>query len=486
MTTPGRTPTALPQRALAVLLALFAANCAHADRGDAPDQRDALRQGREIATLALGDEVAALWPRLGAQLQAAIGDAAGLQRISAQVRAQLGPVQSILDERIESLGEGYHYRRVTRHELDPTPLAIDIHVIGDSIEGLRFAPAPEAGQAKQAAAGLPEGDLPDGAWIQARLDAAVAGGDFPSVIVGVVDSRGRRFFAAGDAGDGHAPDPETVFEAGSITKGLTGLLLAQMIASGEVRAGQTIGSLFPGDVTLSPVLASLTLEELASHHSGLPRLPGGAATRARLASGDPYAGSTPEALFADVAAIDDALIEAGRGRYAYSNLGSALLGQLLARAGGRSYASLLAQRVFAGLALGPAMLAADEVSGRHATGHREGRPVASWRLDAYAPAGAWRAGAGQMLELAERLLAAEPGWVGQALERRAAASAGGIGLGWHHGQAGSRRIVWHNGITAGFSSFLAIVPAEGLAVVVLANGAGGVDALATSILSGGS
>ena len=489
MTNLERTPIIRLYLALTVLLALFAVTSAHAGRVDGSEEQDALREGREIATLALSDEVATLWPRLGTQLQALIGNADGLQQLSGQIRAQLGPVQSILDERIESLGNGYHYRRVTRHELDPTPLAIDIHVIDDIVEGLRFAPAPEVGKASPPPVNLPEGELPDSAWIQAHLDAVVAdAGGFPSIIVGVVDAKGRRFVAAGDAGDGRAPDPDTVFEAGSITKGLTGLLLAQMIASGEVRAEQAIGSLFPEEVTLSPVLASVTLEELASHHSGLPRLSGSAAMTARLLTDDPYAGSTPNELFADAAAVDDAVIESGRGRYAYSNLGSALLGQLLARASGRSYESLLAERVFAGLSLGPAMFSADEVTGRAAIGHRDGQPVRSWRLDAYAPAGAWRAGAGQLLDLAQRLLAAEPEWVEQALKPRAGLSGrgvGSIGLGWHHGQAGSRRFVWHNGGTAGFASFLAIIPAEGLAVVVLANGAGSVDALATSILSGG-
>ncbi len=469
---------------LAAILALAVVFGVGAEDDWNPDEQEALRQGREIAALALGEDAATLWPRLGTQLQGLVGAAEGLERISAQIRAELGPEQTVLDEQIKVSGNGFYYRRVARHAANQPPLAVEIQVVDDRIEGLRFAPAPDAETASPPAAETGPGELPDSAWIRARIDAEIAGAaGFPSIIVGVLDTNGRRFIAAGDAGDGRPPDPDTVFEAGSITKGLTGLLLAQMIAAGDVRADQTIGSLFPDDVSLSPVLASITLEELASHQSGLPRLSAGAAMTSRLHSDDPYAGSTLAEVLADTAAVADTDIESGRGRYGYSNLGSALLGQLLSRAAGRPYEQLVVERVFETLALGPATFGADDVQGRAAVGTSKGQTAKSWRLDAYAPAGAWRSSAAQLLDLAERLLAAEPAWVGEALQRRSGGAERDVGLAWHHGRVGSRDILWHNGATAGFASILAIVPNEGLAVVVLANGSGSVDALATAVLA---
>lgn len=450
----------------------------------APSEQDATQDGRGIARTLLGDTPSQLWPRLGEELRALLGNAGTLDQMGAQLRAGFGPETELLSEQVTLGGGGYEYRRVARHALNPTPLAVHVFVSAEGIvEGLQVRPDAAAGAV---APDLPEaraGRFPDSDWIQARLDGlTAAGGPYPGVIVAVLDENGRRFIASGDAGDGAPPDSGTVFAAGSITKGLTGLLLAQMIDAGEVRADQPIGPLFPDPSILSPTLAAITLEALATHRSGLPRLSAGPAMAARMASDDPYAGSTPEEIYADVAAVSDQALSARRGQFVYSNIGIALLGQLLGQAAGSDYASLLAQRILGPLELGPATLEAGQVAGRAALGHSGATPVRAWRLDAYAPAGAWRASADALLGLGERLLAAEPAWVGEALRVRASEGGPDVGLAWMHGRAGDRAIIWHNGGTAGFSSFLAIVPDENLALVVLANGAGGVDTLAMELL----
>lgn len=473
-----------PQRIVCAVLSLAATFAVTAEQARSSAEQAALDQGREIAQLALGEDAASLWPRMGAQLQAAVGSAEGLTQVSTQVRSGFGAEQSVLDERIELLENGFHYRRVTRHALNPTALAVDVWMVDGRIEGLRLAPAPDF-DSDAAAAPSTEGELPGSAGIQSRIEAMLADADEgASIVVAVRDRNGRRFIASGDAGDGAVPDEDTVFEAGSITKGLTGLLLAQMIDAGDVQADQTLGSLFPDDVALTPNLASITLEELATHRSGLPRLAGGDAMMARLYTDNPYAGSSVAEILADTAAVSDAQIDAQRGRHAYSNLGSALLGQLLARVAGGDFEQVLAERVFAPLALGPAWFRADQVRGRAAVGHSNGQLVTSWQLDAYAPAGAWRTTPSQLLTLGERLLASDPAWVDDALRVRANSEGPAVALAWYHGQAGQRATVWHNGATAGFASFLAIVPGEDLVVAVLANGLGpgSLDGLASTIL----
>ena len=140
------------------------------------------------------------------------------------------------------------------------------------------------------------------------------------------------------------------------------------------------------------------------------------------------------------------------------------------------------------LGLDAPVLDPDVVVGRQAVGHQAGKPVPAWHLDAYAPTGAWQASARDLAALGERLMRAEPEWVADALKLREVVGhpGTGMGLGWHHSRVGDREIVWHNGGTAGSSSFLAIVPAEGLVVAVLANGGGGiVDGLALGLLASG-
>jgi CubicO group peptidase (beta-lactamase class C family) len=49
---------------------------------------------------------------------------------------------------------------------------------------------------------------------------------------------------------------------------------------------------------------------------------------------------------------------------------------------------------------------------------------------------------------------------------------GEIGLAWHHARRGDRKVIWHNGMTGGFSAMIAFDPARTLGVAALANSAG--------------
>ncbi len=474
---------------LGCMFALHATTAAAAD--EAAAREAVLVDGRALTAKFLAGEADALWPRFGVQLRGVIGSAAGLRGFSTQIREQLGAEDEVLRETVQRQDEFTVYQRIGRWSLAPMPIAVTWAFGPDGrVEGFQVAPAPaEAPAADPARAPVESGRLPDDATVAAQLQAFVEqAGAAPGVVVGLHDAQGTRFQAWGDAGDGAPPDADTVFEAGSITKGLTGLLLAQMVAAGEVELEQPIGDLLPDGLELAPGLAAITLGELATHRSGLPRLASGPEMQARMTSDDPYAGSTTVEIFADLARVMPETVAAGRGRFAYSNLGTAVLGQLLARSVGQPYEELLAARVFQALDLPGPVLDPDAVTGRRAVGTQAGAPVKAWRFDAYAPMGAWQASAHELVALGRRLLQAEPDWVGAALEPRPLPGhpGTGMGLGWHHAELGARRIVWHNGGTAGSSSFLAVVPAEGLVVAVLANGGGGIaDGLARELLVSG-
>jgi len=453
---------------------------------DTASDASALEAGRALTKQWMSGEIAGLWERFGSQMQAVVGSREGLAQTGAGILAQLGEEKAVLSEQVTWQQDIAVYQRVSQWSGAPTPIAVTWALGPEGlIEGFSVRPAP----AENLGAGIPPSKTPDG-----RLPADEVVAQYleefvdqrqiaPGAVVGLLDREGMRFVAHGDAGDGRVPDADTIFEAGSVTKGLTGLLLAQMVDAGDVRLDQPIGELLPEDLDVAPAVAAITLEELATHRSGLPRLASGPEMQARMTSADPYAGSTPEEIFADLARVEAAQVAAGRGSHAYSNFGSALLGQLLARAGEASYADVLVQRVFAPLGLEAPALAPDAVDGRRAQGHQAGQLVPPWTLDAYAPAGGWQTSARDALALAERLVAGKPAWVTAALEPRAGR---GVGLAWHQASIADRTVTWHNGATAGSSSFLAVVPVEGIALVVLVNAGGGVaDGLARALLSHG-
>ena len=63
---------------------------------------------------------------------------------------------------------------------------------------------------------------------------------------------------------------QSIFQIGSVTKVFTALLLADMTERGEVRLSDPAARYLPGS---RGGTGSVTLADLATHTSGLPRLP---------------------------------------------------------------------------------------------------------------------------------------------------------------------------------------------------------------------
>src|SRR5690606_7895304 len=100
-----------------------------------------------------------------------------------------------------------------------------------------------------------------------------------AIIIGVVEPDGStRVIARGDAGPGRSLGRESVFEIGSITKVFTGIVLADMVRRGEVSLDDPVARHLPEGVRVpSRGGREITLADLSSQVSGLPRLPTNAA-----------------------------------------------------------------------------------------------------------------------------------------------------------------------------------------------------------------
>jgi D-alanyl-D-alanine-carboxypeptidase/D-alanyl-D-alanine-endopeptidase len=244
--------------------------------------------------------------------------------------------------------------------------------------------------------------------------------------------------------------PRTIFQVGSVTKVFTALLLADMTERGEVRPTDPAARYLPGG---QDAAGPVTLADLATHTSGLPRLPRGLFWPALLSPRDPYA-RYPASWFRRAARR--ALRTApGGSPYLYSNFGYGVLGYLLGRAAGSAYEDLVATRVCAPLGLTDTTFAVPGPSrDRKAQGHQGARPVPDWRMGALAAAGALYSTSADLGTLL-----------------RACLAGGETGLAWHLTQRGDRRISWHNGMTGGFSAMIAFDPDRGRGVAALANSA---------------
>jgi len=296
------------------------------------------------------------------------------------------------------------------------------------------------------------------------------------IVVGVIEPSGRRVVVYGKlAKDDPRPlNGDTVYEIGSITKVFTSLLLADAVGRGEVALTDPVGTFLPDKVKVPERGGrSITLIDLATHSSGLPRMP---ANFAPKDPANPYADYSYENMYAFLSGYQ--LARDIGSEYEYSNFGAGLLGHALTlRTHSTDYEALVRARVLAPLGMSStAVTLSSEMKARLATGHGATlQPVANWDVAALAGAGALRSTTNDMVTF----LAANLGYVRTPLapamaemlkdRRPTTIPSTTIGLAWHILKTRDKEIVWHNGGTAGYRTFIGFDPVARVGVVVLSN-----------------
>jgi len=353
------------------------------------------------------------------------------------------------------------------------------------------AAKPAAAVATGAAAWAAPSDAAIDQILNERIDAQKQG---VGIVVGLIDAKGRRIIAEGafDQVDDRPVGGDTVFEMGSITKVFTATLLTQAVERGEVQLDDPVAKYLPAGVHVPERGGrQITLRDLAQHMSGLPRMPTNFTPKD---ADNPYADYTDEQLFAFLSSYS--LPRDVGAKWEYSNLGVGLLGEVLARRAGMSYEALLKTRILdpLGMTSSGITLSPDETR-RFAIGHDAYmRRVAHWDLAALAGAGALRSDADDMMTF----LAANIGLTKTPLKSAMDATLAvkrapnlpdnEQALGWDVRHSPYGDIIWHNGGTGGFRTFIGFNPAAKVGVVVLINAANetGGDDIGFHILAGAS
>jgi D-alanyl-D-alanine-carboxypeptidase/D-alanyl-D-alanine-endopeptidase len=310
-------------------------------------------------------------------------------------------------------------------------------------------------------------------------EAHKAGG----IVLGLAGPEGETFLAAGATAPGGTaePGPDTVYEIGSITKVFTCLVLADMAVRGEAMLDDPVAKFLPATVKVpSRGGREITLLDLATQVSGLPRLPGNLKPADML---NPYADYGPAQLYEFLSGYT--LTRDIDAAYEYSNLGVGLLGYALSLKAGTSYEELVRRRVLeplgmtdTGIALSPSQRA------RLAVGtDPELKPVKNWDFEVLAGAGALRSTARDMLKFLTAAMGLRETPLRRAFDlmltkvRPTGTPDLEIGLGWHVWTKYGTRIIWHNGGTGGYRSFAGYDPAKKTGVVVLCGTSFSVDDL---------
>ncbi len=284
------------------------------------------------------------------------------------------------------------------------------------------------------------------------------------LVIGVLQNGARRVFAYG------AARPDSMFEIGSITKSFTALALAQLVVRGRLRLDESVRALLPFPLP-RPTGADITLADLATQHSGLPRLPPNLVPGADPAN--PYAHYGAAKLRAYLA--KRGLARPAKTAFLYSNLGYGLLGFALAASQHQSYAALVRREVTGPLGLRDTVVALTPAQRRRLLpGHNlADAAVPAWTWQALAGAGALRSTAGDLLTfLGAQLDPPASGPLSRAISLTHVLRADGppplrVGMGWLYTPAAG--MYWHDGATGGYSAFAEFIPRERIAVIVLYN-----------------
>ena len=298
------------------------------------------------------------------------------------------------------------------------------------------------------------------------------------IVVGMLGPTGRRIVSCGalEKDDPRPLTGDTVFEIGSITKVFTALLLTDMVQHGEVALSDPVATYLPAQVTVPERNGrQITLQDLATHRSGLPRLPSNFKPKD---PSNPYADYTVEQLYQFLSTYE--LPRDVDSQFEYSNLGFGLLGHALERRAGMDYESLLRTRILDRLRMSSTRIVlSPDMKARLASGHNgKLERVGNWGLTTLAGAGALRSTANDMLTfLAANLGDTQPPLSAAmtAMLRVPCPTGRESAIGWRTVTLDGifardgHYIVWMNGGTAGYRTFLGFDPKARAGVVVLAN-----------------
>ena len=254
---------------------------------------------------------------------------------------------------------------------------------------------------------------------------------------------------------------DTYVDVGSIAKSFTAAAALRLVDKKKLALDDTLGDVFRD---LPPGKDEITIHQLLTHTSGLPRGEAGGDTRRGVVD----------------RVLSHRLTSNPGQRHAYSNLNYLVLAAVVEEVGGKPFESFLRSEVFKKARLKDT----DFVQGLGFDAKRDSKRVYDWNGQTHSSSTAtyfawgWGfRGTTGVVSTANDLCR----WVhelatGRVLKSKTrelvfSAEKGDYALGWHvRSTEGAPKKVWHGGSTQGYLTHLSYFPEEEIAVAVVGNG----------------
>lgn len=260
----------------------------------------------------------------------------------------------------------------------------------------------------------------------------------------------------------------TIFQIGSITKVLTTLVLMDMVENKQLNLDDPIEKYLPNISVPEYEGKKITLRHLATHHSGLPCIPQNFQPKNPK---NPYVGYSTQDIYDFLGKYK--LEKAPGDQFEYSNYGMGLLGHILSLQSKKSYEQLITDSICKKLDMKNTKLFLGK-DDDFANGYLDKKQVDLWIIDSLAGCGGLHSNISDMAKFLSVNMGLKDSSLSSLLKKcqKKQCSLGpacGIGLGWIITSTDSGDIIWHNGGTGGFRSFLGFNNQTKKGVVVLAN-----------------
>jgi len=412
-----------------------------------------------------------LYALMGDAFKEKIPEAQFLQ-ISEGLWQQLGAWQD--DEWISLDGKVASYKSTFTKALIAFKISLDAQ---GKITTYLFRPY-ENSQATKA--GLVESDNPQKTDIDKAVEAVIRPyiqlDKTVGISVGVLKDGQTYFYNYGatSVGANQLPTQHTLFEIGSITKTFTAFLLANAVLEDKAKLDDAINLYLPNNANEMAYQGQfITLQHLANHSSGLPRLSADLQPDLAKNPQNPYQFYTHERMNQFFSSFKP--FQPVGEKYEYSNLAFGILGVIMEQIYQKTYADLIQEYICQPMQMTETTIVlSEEQRSRFAQGHNEkGEATSAWDFDAYAGAGAIRSTTEDLLRYAQLYVGTPPNDLdGVAMLTMTPTFTYGqntVGLAWHQYQAGQWELWQHAGGTGGYRSFMLCCPKAKIALVLLTN-----------------
>ena len=311
--------------------------------------------------------------------------------------------------------------------------------------------------------------------IDIQVTQFIAKGNAYGVVVGVVkdDKVYLKGFGTTEKGKNILPDSTTIFELASTSKLFTTSTLQLLIDEDELKLDDPIKNLLNGKVTFPANAQKTTLRHLATHRSGFPSLPNSFIAKMTDDS-NPYKDLVTQDIYDYLKSCEGKKAE---GIFDYSNFGMGLLGHLLELKTDVKYEQLVKEKLLKPLGMTQTFVTVKPVhQSKIIQGYDEnGNPTPVWTDHVLTGAGSFLSNGNDMVKFVKANLNERASPISKSLLATHHQQFGGeTGLGWilpsHIDKIlGNENIVWHSGMSGGYSSFIALDKVNNYGLFVLTN-----------------